>query len=148
MPIAVDRLLPTDESCDSIEFVRLGTAELQSLPQPAEWGGRGQPFGVYLQILDELAMRWVAVAASMRSKPSHSLLTFCSDEQKRRWLSDILCGNVIGANGRFEPRADSDAAAPRCADPIDGAGYARGYRVERCMREAKTTQLFEDTSHV
>ena len=148
----VDRLLPTDEARDLIAlardvadkvldgkvdeheksetypdgvFAQLGAAGLLSLPQPEEWGGGGQPFEVYLQVLEELAARWaaVAVAVSVHSLSSHPLLTFGTDEQKQRWLPDMLSGNLIGAYSLSEPQAGSDAAALRCAARAEGDGY-------------------------
>ena len=96
-----------------------------SLPQPEEWGGGGQPFEVYLQVLEEIAARWaaVAVAVSVHSLSSHPLLMFGDDEQKKRWLPDMLSGNQIGAYSLSEPQAGSDAAALRCAAKPDGDGY-------------------------
>jgi len=106
-------------------FAQLGAAGLLSLPQPEEWGGGGQPYEVYLQVLEEIAARWaaVAVAVSVHSLSSHPLLSFGTDEQKQRWLPDMLSGNLIGAYSLSEPQAGSDAAALRCAAvPTDG-GY-------------------------
>ncbi|WP_333889853.1 acyl-CoA dehydrogenase family protein [Mycolicibacterium gadium] len=150
--MAVDRLLPTDEAFDLIALTRdvadkvldpvvdthekdetypdgvfpaLGAAGLLSLPQPEEWGGGGQPFEVYLQVLEELAARWaaVAVAVSVHSLSSHPLLMFGSEEQKQRWLPDMLSGSQIGAYSLSEPQAGSDAAALRCAAKSDDDGY-------------------------
>src|SRR6478735_6860740 len=150
--MAVDRLLPTDEARDLIQltrevadkvldpivdahekaetypegvFAQLGAAGLLSLPQPEEWGGGGQPFEVYLQVLEEIAARWaaVAVAVSVHSLSSHPLLMFGDDEQKKRWLPDMLSGEQIGAYSLSEPQAGSDAAALRCAAVPDGDGY-------------------------
>jgi alkylation response protein AidB-like acyl-CoA dehydrogenase len=106
-------------------FAQLGAAGLLSLPQPEEWGGGGQPYEVYLQVLEELAARWaaVAVAVSVHSLSSHPLLTFGTDEQKRRWLPGMLSGEQIGAYSLSEPQAGSDAAALRCAAVADGDGY-------------------------
>lgn len=148
----VDRLLPTDEAHELIAltrdiadkvldprvdqhekdetypdgvFAQLGAAGLLSLPQPEEWGGGGQPFEVYLQVLEELAARWaaVAVAVSVHSLSSHPLLAFGSDEQKRRWLPGMLSGDQIGAYSLSEPQAGSDAAALTCAARSDGDSY-------------------------
>ena len=148
----VDRLLPTEDAAELIAltrdvadklldpivdehertetypdglFAQLGAAGLLSLPQPEEWGGGGQPYEVYLQVLEELAARWaaVAVAVSVHSLSSHPLLAFGTDEQKRRWLPEMLSGNRIGAYSLSEPQAGSDAAALRCAaKPVEG-GY-------------------------
>jgi alkylation response protein AidB-like acyl-CoA dehydrogenase len=141
--MAVDRLLPSQEAEDLIAltrdiadklldpivdeheksetypeglFAQLGDAGLLSLPQPEQWGGGGQPFEVYLQVLEELAARWaaVAVAVSVHSLSSHPLLMFGSDEQKQRWLPQMLSGSQIGAYSLSEPQAGSDAAALQC----------------------------------
>lgn len=150
----VDRLLPNDEAHALIELTRdiadkvldpivdkhekdetypdgvfptLGEAGLLSLPYPEEWGGGGQPYEVYLQVLEELAARWasVAIAVSVHSLSCHPLMTFGSDEQRERWLPEMLSGNVVGAYSLSEPQAGSDAAALACkAVPSDD-----GYRI-------------------
>jgi hypothetical protein len=150
--VAVDRLLPSAEAAELIEltrdiadkvldpivdehernetypegvFAQLGAAGLLSLPQPQEWGGGGQPYEVYLQVLEEIAARWaaVAVAVSVHSLSSHPLLAFGTVEQKQRWLPGMLSGEQIGAYSLSEPQAGSDAAALQCkATPTDG-GY-------------------------
>jgi alkylation response protein AidB-like acyl-CoA dehydrogenase len=106
-------------------FAQLGAAGLLSLPQPEEWGGAGQPFEVYLQVLEEIAARWaaVAVAVSVHSLSSHPLLTFGTDEQKQRWLPGMLSGEQIGAYSLSEPQAGSDAAALRCSATPTADGY-------------------------
>lgn len=150
--MAVDRLLPTAEAHELIDLVRqvadkvldpivdrherehsypegvfktLGSARLLSLPQPSEWGGGGQPFEVYLQVLEELAARWaaVAVAVSVHSLACHPLLTYGSEQQQRQWLPDMLGGSSIGAYSLSEPDAGSDAAALRCEATRTSTGY-------------------------
>ena len=150
--MAVDRLLPTDEARDVVELARqiadktlapivdhhekqetypegvfatLGEAGLLSLPYPEQWGGGGQPYEVYLQVLEELAARWaaVAVAVSVHSLSCHPLMSFGTDEQRQRWLPDMLGGATIGAYSLSEPQAGSDAAALNCRATPDGDGY-------------------------
>jgi alkylation response protein AidB-like acyl-CoA dehydrogenase len=154
--MAVDRLLPSQDAEDLVAltrdiadkvldpvvdahekaetypegvFAQLGAAGLLSLPQPEEWGGGGVPYEVYLQVLEEIAARWaaVAVAVSVHSLSSHPLLTFGSDEQKRRWLPGMLSGEQIGAYSLSEPQAGSDAAALRCAAVFSDEGPTPGY---------------------
>jgi hypothetical protein len=154
--MAVDRLLPSQDADDLIAltrdiadkvlnpivdahekaetypegvFAQLGAAGLLSLPQPEEWGGGGQPYEVYLQVLEEIAARWaaVAVAVSVHSLSSHPLLTFGTDEQKQRWLPWMLSGEQIGAYSLSEPQAGSDAAALRCAAVFSAEGPTPGY---------------------
>ena len=148
----VDRLLPSDEASELIAltrdiadkvldpivdehekaetypegvFAQLGAAGLLSLPQPEQWGGGGQPYEVYLQVLEEIAARWaaIAVAVSVHSLSSHPLLEFGTEEQKSRWLPGMLSGEQIGAYSLSEPQAGSDAAALRCSARRDGNGY-------------------------
>ncbi|WP_029111666.1 acyl-CoA dehydrogenase family protein [Mycobacterium sp. URHD0025] len=148
----VDRLLPSDEARELIEltrdiadkvldpivdehekaetypegvFAQLGAAGLLSLPQPEEWGGGGQPYEVYLQVLEEIAARWAAigVAVSVHSLSSHPLLAYGTDEQKARWLPGMLSGEQIGAYSLSEPQAGSDAAALNCKATQDAGGF-------------------------
>src|ERR1700742_4936341 len=151
--MAVDRLLPSQDAEDLIAltrdiadkvldpivdahekaetypdgvFAQLGAAGLLSLPQPEEWGGGGQPYEIYLQVLEEIAARWsaVAVAVSVHSLSSHPLLTFGTGEQKRRWLPGMLSGEQIGAYSLSERQAGSDAAALQCkATKSDDGAY-------------------------
>jgi alkylation response protein AidB-like acyl-CoA dehydrogenase len=116
-----------NESYPDGVFATLGGTGLLTLPHPQEWGGGGQPYEVYLQVLEELAARWtaVAVAVSVHVLACHPLITFGTDEQQQQWLPIMLGGHTIGAYSLSEPQAGSDAAALTCkAAAVDG-----GYRV-------------------
>ncbi|WP_431240182.1 acyl-CoA dehydrogenase family protein [Mycolicibacterium aichiense] len=106
-------------------FAQLGAAGLLSLPQPEEWGGSGQPYEVYLQVLEEIAAHWaaIAVAVSVHSLSCHPLLAFGTDEQRARWLPGMLSGEKIGAYSLSEPQAGSDAAALQCKATPAEDGY-------------------------
>src|ERR671928_537358 len=152
--MAVDRLLPTQEAADLLALTRqladkelaprveeheraetypeglfavLGEAGLLGLPYPEELGGGGQPYEVYLQVLEELGARWaaVAVAVSVHGLSCHPLATFGTPEQQQRWLPAMLAGELVGGYSLSEPQAGSDAAALACrAERTEG-----GYRV-------------------
>ncbi|MGA4989646.1 acyl-CoA dehydrogenase family protein [Nonomuraea bangladeshensis] len=152
--MTVERLLPNQDAEDLIELTReiadkelarrvdeheraetypeglfatLGEAGLLGLAYPEEQGGGGQPYEVYLQVIEELAMRWasVAVATSVHTLACFPVATYGSAEQRARWLPDMLAGRIIGGYSLSEPQAGSDAGALTCK----AERVADGYRV-------------------
>jgi len=150
--VAVDRLLPTSEAEDLLALTRelgdkelstrveehersetypdglfavLGEAGLLGLPYPEEYGGGAQPYEVYLQVLEELAARWaaVAVATSVHGLSCFPLASVGTEEQKERWLPDMLAGQMVGGYSLSEPQAGSDAAALSCKAERGDGGY-------------------------
>jgi alkylation response protein AidB-like acyl-CoA dehydrogenase len=150
----VDRELPTDEAYAVIDLTRdlvraelqprvnaaeesatfprnvfrmLGDAGLLSLPYPQEYGGGGQPYAVYLQVLEELARGWLAVAVgtSVHVLACAGVANYGSDAQRDAWLPGMLGGRTLGAFGLSEPHAGSDVAAMRTSAvrTPDGDGY-------------------------
>ena len=93
----------------------LGRAGLLGLPYPEEYGGGGQPYEVYLQVLEEIAAVWssVGVGVSVHALSCFGLVTRGTEEQKQRWLPDMLGGELLGAYCLSEPHAGSDPAAMR-----------------------------------
>jgi alkylation response protein AidB-like acyl-CoA dehydrogenase len=124
-------LLPRASSAEAAEefprdvFAQLGALGLLGLPYPEEFGGSGQPATVYLQTLEELARGWLTVALgiSVHVLSCHGLAAFGDEEQKRRWLPDMLGGAMLGAYCLSEPQAGSDPAAMRTTATRDGDGY-------------------------
>ncbi|GHP16389.1 MULTISPECIES: acyl-CoA dehydrogenase family protein [Nocardiaceae] len=106
-------------------FATLGEAGLLSLPYAEEWGGGGQPYEVYLQVLEELASRWaaVAVAVSVHGLACYPVMAFGTDQQKADKLPDMLGGSQIGAYSLSEAQAGSDAAALSCKASAADGGY-------------------------
>lgn len=150
--MAVQRLMPTEEGYDLIELTReiadkellpkaasyereerfpreaftaLGQAGLLGLPFPEEHGGGGQPYEVYLQVLEEIAARWAAVAVgvSVHALTCGIASTFSTDEQRDKWLPDMLGGATLGAYCLSEPHAGSDPAAMIARAKRDGDDY-------------------------
>jgi alkylation response protein AidB-like acyl-CoA dehydrogenase len=146
------RLMPTQESADLIELTReiadkelrplvgeaerahafprgvfttLGRAGLLSLPYPEEYGGGGQPYEVYLQVLEEIAAAWAAVGVgvSVHALSCFGLFRAGSEEQKQRWLPGMLGGELLGAYCLSEAHAGSDPAAMRTRAVRDGDEY-------------------------
>ena len=147
-----DRFMPTEESADLIELVReisvkelapkvvvaersetfprevfrtLGRAGLLSLPYPEEYGGGGQSYEIYLQVLEEIGSVWasVGVGASVHALSCFGLFTVGTDEQKRKWLPAMLSGEQLGAYCLSEAHAGSDPAAMKTKAVRDGDSY-------------------------
>ena len=148
----VDRLLPTSEAGELLALVRdiadaelapiaaeheraerfprevfrtLGKAGILGLPYPEEQGGGGQPYEVWLQVLEELGARWasVAVGVSVHALTCFPLAGYGTPEQQQRWLPDMLGGELLGAYCLSEADAGSDPNAMRTAAVHDGDGY-------------------------
>jgi alkylation response protein AidB-like acyl-CoA dehydrogenase len=108
------------------EVVRmLGRAGLFGLPYDPEYGGGGQPYVVYLQVLEELAARWLAgaEAVSVHTLACYPLATFGTDAQRKRLLPEMLSGELLGAYCLSETEGGSDAAALRTRAHRDDDGY-------------------------
>ncbi len=150
--MSVDRLLPTEEATELLAVVReiateqlapraseaeaaaefprdvftlLGKTGLLSLPFAESDGGGGQPYEVYLQVLEEIATAWVSVAVdtSVHTLSSYAMTRFGTKEQKARWLPGMLGGELLGAYALSEPQAGSDVSGIATRAVRDGGDY-------------------------
>ncbi|MEW9516174.1 acyl-CoA dehydrogenase family protein [Streptomyces tubercidicus] len=148
-PRPVDRRLPTEEARDLLTLVReladreirptaaeeedaghfpratftlLSEAGLLSLPYDEEFGGGGQPYEVYLQVLEELAAArlTVGLGVSVHTLACHALAGYGSKEQRAEHLPDMLGGGLLGAYCLSEPSSGSDAASLTTRATRDG----------------------------
>ena len=108
-------------------FRTLGRSGLLGLVYPEEHGGAAQPYEVYLQVLEELSSAWLAVGlgVSVHTLACFPLARYGTDEQRKRWLPDMVGGELLGAYCLSEPSSGSDAAALRtkAVRSPDGASY-------------------------
>ncbi|HEX5740664.1 MAG TPA: acyl-CoA dehydrogenase family protein [Pilimelia sp.] len=102
----------------------LGRSGLLGLPYPESDGGAGQPYEVYLQVLEILAARWltVAEAVSVHTLACFPVAAYGTDAQ-RAMLPDLLAGERLGAYCLSEPQGGSDAAALTTRAARDGDSY-------------------------
>ncbi|MGI8683145.1 MAG: acyl-CoA dehydrogenase family protein [Mycobacteriales bacterium] len=148
----VERALPTAEAAELLELTRdlaarelapraaemeaasefprelfrvLGKAGLLGLPYPEEYGGGGQPYEVYLQVVEELASAWLTVAegVSVHTLSCFPLAAYGTEEQTARWLPDMLGGDLLGAYCLSEPESGSDAGSLTTRAVRDGGDY-------------------------
>ena len=149
--MTVDRILPTEEASELLgltreiadgelapraadfeargEFPRdvlrtIGRAGLLGLPYPEDDGGGGQPYEVYLQVLEVIASRWLSIAEAVSV---HTLSCFpvaaYGGERQRKMLPDLLGGDLLGAYCLSEPQGGSDAAALTTRAVRDGEDW-------------------------
>ena len=113
-------------------FRTLGRAGLLSLPYPEEFGGGGQPYEVYLQVVEEIASAWmsVAVGVSVHSLTCYPVAQFGTDEQRARLLPDMLSGEQLGAYCLSERSAGSDVAAMTTRATPDDEASPTAYRLK------------------
>jgi alkylation response protein AidB-like acyl-CoA dehydrogenase len=105
-------------------FRTLGELGFLGMPYPEAVGGSGQPYEVYLQALEEIAAVWasVGVGLSVHVMSCYPLANFGTEEQRGRWLEEMLAGDLLGGYCLSEADAGSDPAAMRTrAVPSGGA---------------------------
>src|SRR5690606_26808792 len=103
--VAQQELLPRSAEAEATEtfprevFRTLGRMGVLGLPYAEEYGGGGQPYEVYLQVLEEIGAVWssVGVGVSVHALSCFGLVNFGSEEQKQQWLPDMLGGDLLGA---------------------------------------------------
>ena len=106
-------------------FRTLGKAGLLGLAYPEAQGGGGQPYEVYLQVLEELGRAWAAVAVgvSVHTLACFPVAQWGTPEQQERFLPDMLGGELLGAYCLSEAHSGSDAAALSARAVRDGEDY-------------------------
>jgi alkylation response protein AidB-like acyl-CoA dehydrogenase len=98
------------------EMFRLaGTAGLLAMAVPDEYGGGGVDDFRYNAVIAETFMGGGAGSSSMCITLHNDIcvpyfLTYCSDEQKDRWLPGLANGNLMTAIAMTEPGTGSDLA--------------------------------------
>ncbi len=104
-----------DERFPREVFCMLGSLGILGMPYPETFGGGGQSYEVYLQVLEELASAWASVAlgVSVHTVCCFPLAYHGTDAQRERWLPEMLAGEQLGGYCLSEPHAGSDAAALR-----------------------------------
>ncbi|HUC60295.1 MAG TPA: acyl-CoA dehydrogenase family protein [Streptosporangiaceae bacterium] len=107
-------------------FRLIGRAGLLGLPYPVKFGGGGQPYETYLQVVEELAGAWLTIGlgVSVHVLSCFPLVTAGTAGQRERWLGGMLSGDLLGAYCLSEPGSGSDAAALRTTATRDGSVFS------------------------
>jgi hypothetical protein len=126
--IADSELAPRADAAEAAgEYPRdlvamLGRSGLLGLPYDE---GGGQPYEVYLQVVEEVAARWatVGLSLSVHTMSCWPMAAYGTPEQRKHWLPGMVGGDLLGAYCLSEAHAGSDAAALSTRAVRDGDAY-------------------------
>jgi alkylation response protein AidB-like acyl-CoA dehydrogenase len=94
-------------------MAQLGRMDLMGLPFDPEVGGSGQPFAVYLRVVEELSRAFLAVGLglSVHTLATWAVDTYAAEDLRKEVVPRMTSGEWLGAYSLSEPGSGSDAAA-------------------------------------
>jgi alkylation response protein AidB-like acyl-CoA dehydrogenase len=104
-------------------FKKLGELGLLGVLVPESLGGAGLSYVDYVGVIEEISRIDGAIGLSVAAHNSlctNHILMFATDEQKRRWVTPLATGQMIGAWGLTESEAGSDASGTKTTAVLDG----------------------------
>ncbi len=105
---------------------KMGELGLFGLLAPEEYGGSGADLTTLCVAIEELGRIDQSVGITLEAAVGlgiNPILTFGSEDQKRRWLPDLVAGRALAGFGLTEPDAGSDAAATRTKAELLGGQW-------------------------
>ena len=123
-PLAGD--LDEEERFPTETIPKLAKYGFMGIPYETRYGGQGGNNMAYAMAIEELAKACgttatiVAAHTSLCCNPIHDWGT---EEQKMKYLPDLLAGRKIGAFGLTEPGAGSDASRQQTTAVLEGDHY-------------------------
>ncbi len=104
----------------------MGELGLFGLVFPEEWGGSGGDFASLCVAIEEIGRIDQSVGITLSAGVglgANPIFQFGSDDQKARWLPDLVAGRRLGAFGLTEPGGGSDAGATLTRATADPGGW-------------------------
>ncbi len=101
----------------------MGELGLFGLVFPEEWGGGGGDFASLCVAIEEIGRVDQSLGITLSAGVglgANPIYRFGDDEQKQRWLPDLVAGRALGAFGLTEPGGGSDAGATATRARRDG----------------------------
>ncbi len=101
---------------------KMGELGLFGLVVPEEYGGSGGDFTTLCVAIEELGRVDQSIGITLEAGVGlgiNPILTFGTEEQKQRWLPDLVAGRTLAGFGLTEPEAGSDAGATRTRAVLD-----------------------------
>ena len=91
----------------------LGRMGVMGMPFPEEYGGAGLDYVTYVMAIEELSKVCASHGVIVQTHNAlccWPIFTYGTEEQKRKYLPELLTGKKLGAFGLTEPDAGTDAA--------------------------------------
>jgi short-chain 2-methylacyl-CoA dehydrogenase len=104
----------------------MGDLGLFGLVFPEEWGGGGGDFASLCVAIEEIGRIDQSMGITLSAGVglgANPIYRFGDEEQKARWLPDLVAGRKLGAFGLTEPDGGSDAGATRTRARLDGDAW-------------------------
>jgi short-chain 2-methylacyl-CoA dehydrogenase len=104
----------------------MGDLGLFGLVFPAEWGGGDGDFASLCIAIEEIGRVDQSMGITLSAGVglgANPIFRFGTEEQKQRWLPDLVAGRALGAFGLTEPDAGSDAGATRTRARREGDSW-------------------------
>jgi short/branched chain acyl-CoA dehydrogenase len=102
---------------------QMGELGLFGLVFPGEWGGAGGDFASLCVAIEEIGRVDQSLGITLSAAVglgANPIFRFGTEDQKQRWLPDLVAGRRLGAFGLTEPGAGSDAGSTRTTARRDG----------------------------
>ncbi len=102
---------------------RMAELGLLGMFVPEQWGGAGLSCLAYVVAIEELSRVCAShgvIASVNNSLVCYPLMVYGNDEQKKRWLTPLAKGELLGAYCLTEPQAGSNAANQQTTAVLDG----------------------------
>lgn len=96
------------------------------IPFPKEYGGQGADYLAYAMAVEELSKKCATTGVIVSAHTSLCCAPIYengTEEQKKKYLPDLLAGKKFGAFGLTEPGAGTDASGQRTTAVLDGDEY-------------------------
>jgi short/branched chain acyl-CoA dehydrogenase len=107
-------------------LLQMGELGLFGLNAPEQYGGSDADFTSLCVAIEEIGRVDQSIGATLEAATGlgiNPILTFGTEEQKSRWLPDLVSGHALAAFGLTEPEAGSDAGATRTRATLDNGSW-------------------------
>src|SRR3972149_4786690 len=105
---------------------KLGELGLMGMFVPPEFGGSGMDLVSYVIAMEEISKSWASLSVIMSVNNSlvcDPLLRFGSEDKKKKYLTPLAGGNLLGCYALTEPGAGSDAGGIQTRAKREGNDY-------------------------